>query len=86
MNFSADLPVVSNVRDFNQSAYTGTASEIVNKGLKINGVAVDAVALSILAKYNLVKTVGEEGKSTGKRGRRGKILAFVPGVEFVVSV
>lgn len=86
MSFTADLPVVTNVRDFNQSAYTGTASEFVSKGVKINGVEVDAVALSILAKYNLVKTVGEEAKPSGKRGRRGKILAFVPGVEFVVSV
>ncbi len=85
MKFDCNLPTVSNIRDTNQAAFTGTAAEIVSKGVKINGVEVDAVAMSILAKYGLVKTVGEEVKSEHKRGRRGKILAFVPGVEFNVS-
>lgn len=85
-NFNVNLPVITNVRDSNAAALQGTAAEFVNKRVKINGVEVDAIAMGVLAKFGLVKTVGEASKVEGKRGRPGKILAFVPGVEFKVEV
>ena len=86
MNFNINLPIITNVRDANQAAYQGTAAEMVAKGLKINGVPVDAITLGALAKVGLVKTIGEAAKVEGKRGRPGKILAFVPGVELKVEM
>lgn len=92
MNFNINLPVIhsasssTNARDDAQSVFRGTAAEMVAKGLKINGVPVDAITLGALAKVGLVKTIGEAAKVEGKRGRPGKILAFVPGVDFKVEV
>ena len=86
MNFNINLPIITNARDDNQAVFRGTAAEMVAKGLKINGVAVDAITLGALAKVGLVKTIGEAAKVEGKRGRPGKILAFVPGVDFKIEL
>jgi hypothetical protein len=86
MTFNINLPIITNVRDVNQVAFQGTAAEMQAKGVKINGVLVDAITLGALAKVGLVKVIGEAAKVDGKRGRPGKILAFVPGVEFNVEV
>ena len=86
MNFEANLPVITNVRAQNEAVYTGTAKELQEKKIKINGVEVDALGLRYLAKYSLVKVIGTEAKPESKRGRAGKILAFTPGVEFKVEM
>ena len=51
----------------------GTASEIINAGAYINGQKVDAVGISVLAKYGIIETVGKAEKVQGKRGKVGNI-------------
>lgn len=86
MTFNINLPVITNVRAQNEAVYTGTAKELQEKKIKINDVEVDQIGLAYLAKYGIIKVVGTEAKPEHKRGRAGKILAFVPGVEFKVSI
>ena len=65
----------------------GTATELVNRGIIINGATVDAVGFSVLAKYGIVQTVGKAPKVEGKRGKQGNIyrVTAVDGfVDFVV--
>lgn len=84
--FEVNLPVISNVRDSNSAALQGTAAEFVQKKVKINGIEVDAISMGVLAKFGLVKTIGDAVKVPGKRGRAGKVLAFVPAVDFKVEI
>lgn len=51
----------------------GSASEIVQAGTYINGQQVDAVAISVLAKYGIIETIGKAEKVQGKRGKVGNI-------------
>lgn len=51
----------------------GTAAELVNRGIIINGATVDAVGFSVLAKYGIVQTIGKAPKIDGKRGKQGNI-------------
>lgn len=83
--FEINLPVLTNAHAFEGAGIRGTAAELVQKKLKINGVEVDAISMGVLAKLGLVQTVGDAAKVPGKRGRVGKILAFVPGVDFKVE-
>lgn len=54
----------------------GTAAELVSKGISINGKELDAVAISIMAKYGIIKVIGKEEKVQGKRGKVGNIFAI----------
>lgn len=56
-----------------QKFIEGTASELVNRGIIINGAQVDAVGFSVLAKYGIVQTIGKAPKIEGKRGKQGNI-------------
>lgn len=70
-----------------QKYIDGTASELINRGIIINGATVDAVGFSVLAKYGIVQTMGKAPKVEGKRGKQGNIyrVTSVPGfVDFVV--
>ena len=51
----------------------GTASEIIASGAFINGQKVDAIAISVLAKYGIIQNVGPAEKVQGKRGKVGSI-------------
>lgn len=51
----------------------GTASELINRGLIVNGVKVNAVDFSIMAKLGIVQTIGKAPKIDGKRGKQGNI-------------
>ena len=51
----------------------GTATELVQRGITINGAKVDAVGFSVLAKYGIVQTIGKAPKVEGKRGKQGNI-------------
>lgn len=51
----------------------GTASDLVHKGVHINGQKVDTVGISVLAKYGIIETVGKAEKVQGKRGKVGNI-------------
>lgn len=65
----------------------GTASELISRGVIINGAKVDAVGFSVLAKYGMVQIVGKAPKVEGKRGKQGSIyrVQAVDGlVDFVV--
>lgn len=55
----------------------GTATELVNRGIIINGVRVDAVGFSVLAKYGIVQTIGKAPKVEGKRGKQGNIYRVI---------
>lgn len=65
----------------------GTASELISRGVIINGAKADAVGFSVLAKYGMVQIVGKAPKVEGKRGKQGSIyrVQAVDGfVDFVV--
>lgn len=51
----------------------GTAKEIMEKGVWLNGKPVDSVALSVLAKFGTIKEVGKEQRPVGSMGRAGTI-------------
>ena len=55
--------------------YVGTAAEFVASNAKINDQFCDQVGFSVLAKYGIIKVVGEAEKVEGKRGRPGKIFS-----------
>lgn len=61
----------------------GTAADLVKRGLKINGITVDAIGLGVLAKHGLLDIVGEGQKPA--RGRTAKMLAAKTGVEMKFS-
>lgn len=65
----------------------GTAAELVNRGIIVNGVKANAVDFSIMAKLGFVQTIGKAPKVEGKRGKQGSIyrVSEVPGfMDFVV--
>lgn len=68
------------------TSFTGTANELQQKGVKINGQAVDAVTLSILHKYNIVETVGFKEKAAKTRGRAPAIFSLKSSDNFKVSL
>jgi len=71
-----------------QKFIDGTAAELINRGIIINGVKATAVDFSILAKLGIVQTIGKAPKIQGKRGKQGAIyrVSTVPGfVEFTVD-
>lgn len=51
----------------------GTAKELTERGLKVNGVFVDAVGLGQLLKYKLISEAGKAEKDPSKRGRAALI-------------
>ena len=65
----------------------GTAAELVQRGIIINGAKVDAVGFSVLAKYGIVQIVGKAPEIEGKRGKQGAVykVQSVDGlIDFVV--
>ena len=65
----------------------GTATELIKQGIILNGVKVDAVGFSVLAKYGIVQIVGKAPKIEGKRGKQGsiyKVQAVEGWIDFVV--
>lgn len=65
----------------------GTATELIQRGIILNGTKVDAVGFSVLAKYGIVQIVGKAPKIEGKRGKQGSIykVQAVDGlIDFVV--
>lgn len=54
-------------------------------GLKINGVPVDSVALSILCKYKIIRVGGFEERAPGKKGREATVYAIKPNAHVRVS-
>lgn len=52
----------------------GSASEIVSAGTFVNGQKIDAVGISVLAKYGIIQVVGKAEKVEKKRGKVGNIF------------
>ena len=71
---------------FGTTTYTGTAAEFVAKGVKINGEAVDAVGLSILKKYGVVRTAGVAAKAASTRGRAAVIFSMASSGNFEIGM
>ncbi len=67
-------------------SFTGTAKQMQAAGVTVNSSAVDAVGLSIMARYGVAKVIGKAEKASNIRGRAGAIyrLQGKPGfkVEF----
>lgn len=68
------------------NAYEGTVSELVAKGVTINGQAVDQVMLSVLGRLKIAKEIGSAEKVAGKRGKVAKIFKLQGKPGFVVDV
>lgn len=54
------------VKEIYGNVYQGTVKEFVESGLKINGKNVDAVTLSGMGRYGLLKQVGEQKPQRGR--------------------
>lgn len=67
------------------SAFQGSARELIGKGVKVNGRAVDQVSLSVMVRYGIAKEVGTCEKVQGKRGPVGKIYKLQGKPGFVVT-
>lgn len=63
----------------------GTAKQLQEMGLKINGVPVDSVALSILCKYKIIRVGGFEERAPGQKGREATVYAIKPNAHVRVS-
>ena len=76
LNISSALPV-----------FTGTAHEIMQQCITLNGELLDSVAFSILLRYNLVEVLGVKAKEefSRKRGRVPKIFRLVSREGFVFA-
>ena len=77
---------MANVTNFTSATFIGTALDLVNRKVKINNIAVDAVGLSILHKHGIIKAVGIENKANDKRGRAAKIFELKNSRSFTVSI
>ncbi len=64
------MQALKQVGDF----YEGTSTEFVNAGVQVNGQKIDAVGVSVLAKYGIIEVVGKAEKIEGKRGKVGNIF------------
>ena len=66
-------------------AFQGSVKELISQGVKVNGVPVDAVSLSIMFRFGIAKEVGVKEKAPGTRGRAGKIFELQDKPGFVVT-
>ena len=66
-------------------AFQGSVKELISQGVKVNGVPVDAVSLSIMSRFGIAKEVGVKEKAPGTRGRAGKIFKLQGKPGFVVT-
>ena len=56
--------------------FIGTAKEIEERGVKLNGKFLDKVSISALSRHGIIDTVGKEDKQPGKRGRVSSIFGL----------
>ena len=66
-------------------SFTGTATDIVDNGVKLNGKFLDKVTVGALANHGLIEAAGEGSKP--RRGRTPRLfkLESRPGLEFSCS-
>lgn len=57
-----------------QSYVEGSATDLVSAGISIGGNKVDAVGISVMAKYGIIQVVGKCEKIEGKRGKVGNVF------------
>lgn len=53
--------------------FKGTAKDFEAAGIELNGLPVDSVALSVLAKFKVVRVVGKADKAADQRGKASAI-------------
>jgi hypothetical protein len=82
MNMKVNNKVVSAVNTF---TIKGTAKELQAKGVKINGVAVNDPALSILRNMRMVSICGTINKPKGQRGRASSVFELTSRPGFNVT-
>lgn len=56
--------------------FIGTAKEIEERGVKLNGKFLDKVSISALSRHGIIDTIGKEDKQPGKRGRVSSIFGL----------
>jgi hypothetical protein len=66
-------------------AFQGSVKELISQGVRVNGVSVDAVSLSIMSRFGIAKEIGVKEKAPGTRGRAGKIFKLQGKPGFVVT-
>ena len=66
-------------------AFQGSVKELISQGVKVNGVLVDTVSLSVLSRFGIADEVGVKEKAPGTRGRAGKIFKLQGKPGFVVT-
>lgn len=54
------------VKQVSNQVFQGTVKEFVESGLKVNGKNIDAVTLSGMGRYELLKHVGEQKPQRGR--------------------
>jgi len=67
-------------------SFKGTAKQMQAAGVKVNGAAVDAVGLCIMARYGVAKIVGKDDKPSNVKGRAGAIFLLQGKSGFRVEV
>jgi len=75
-----------NLPFFTSSSFSGTAKELVDKGVKVNGRMIDQVTLSIFHRHGLVQEIGVAAKEQHTRGRAAKIFKIESSKGFEVTV
>lgn len=53
---------------------TGSASNLIEQGVMINGNVLDANGISALSRLGIAQIVGQADKPEGKRGRAGNVF------------
>lgn len=66
--------------------FKGTAKQFEAAGVKVNGHHVDAIGLSIMARYGVAKVVGQAEKDPKQRGRAPAIYQVTGKSGFKVEV
>jgi len=70
---------------FGKTTFTGTARELTDAKVKVNGSVLDPVGLSILSRYGVVQVKGQADKGQGVRGRNPTIYELKSQAGFEVT-
>jgi hypothetical protein len=56
--------------------FIGTAKEIEERGVKLNGKFLDKASISALSRHGIIDSVGKKDKQPGQRGRVSAIFGL----------
>ena len=64
----------------------GTAKQLIERGVKVNGFHVDAVALGQMLKFKIIDSAGTVDKPVGQRGKAATIYVLRERPEFTITM